>query len=118
MAGLNPGDISFAELHDAFTVLELAISEEIGLFERGKAYLAVRKGETTIKGRLPINPSGGLKAKGHPVGATGVSQVVELVRQLRGEAEEGRQVKDPKYGMSVNFGGFGNNVVAIICAKD
>jgi len=118
MAGLTPGDISFAELHDAFTILELAISEEIGLFERGKSYLAVRKGETTIKGRLPINPSGGLKSKGHPVGATGVSQVVELVRQLRGEAEEGRQVRDPKYGMSVNFGGFGNNVVAIICAKD
>jgi acetyl-CoA C-acetyltransferase len=118
MAGIGPKDISFAELHDAFVILELAISEEVGLFERGKSFLAVRKGETTIKGRLPINPSGGLKSKGHPVGATGVSQVVELVRQLRGEAEAGRQVQDPKYGMSVNFGGFGNNVVAIICAKD
>ena len=118
MAGLKPSDISFAELHDAFSILELAISEEVGFFERGKSFLAVRKGETTINGRLPINTSGGLKSKGHPVGATGVSQAVELVRQLRGEAEEGRQVKDPKYGMSVNFGGFGNNVVALICAKE
>lgn len=118
MAGLGPKDISFAELHDAFVILELAISEEVGFFERGKSFLAVRSGETRIDGRLPINTSGGLKSKGHPVGATGVSQVVELVRQLRGEAEAGRQVKDPKYGMSVNFGGFGNNVVAVICAKD
>ncbi len=118
MAGVKPADISFAELHDAFSILELAISEEVGFFERGKSFLAVRKGETKIDGRLPINTSGGLKSKGHPVGATGASQVVELVRQLRGEAEAGRQVKDPKYGMSVNFGGFGNNVVAVICAKD
>jgi len=118
MAGVGPQDISFAELHDAFTILELAISEEVGFFERGTSFLAVRRGETEIDGRLPINPSGGLKAKGHPVGATGVSQVVELVKQLRGEAEAGRQVKDPTYGMSVNFGGFGNNVVALICAKD
>jgi len=118
MAGVGPEDISFAELHDAFTILELAISEEVGFFERGTSFLAVRKGETEIDGRLPINTSGGLKSKGHPVGATGVSQAVELVRQLRGEAEEGRQVKNPRYGMSVNFGGFGNNVVALICAKD
>ena len=118
MAGMGPKDISFAELHDAFVILELAISEEIGLFERGKSFLAVRKGETRIDGRMPINPSGGLKSKGHPVGGTGVSQVVELVRQLRGEAEPGRQVKDPQVGMSVNFGGFGNNVVAVICAKE
>jgi len=118
MAGVKPSDISFAELHDAFSILELAISEEVGFFERGKSFLAVRNGETTLNGRLPINTSGGLKSKGHPVGATGVSQAVELVRQLRGEAEAGRQVKDPKYGMSVNFGGFGNNVVALICAKE
>ncbi|MDD3904796.1 MAG: acetyl-CoA acetyltransferase, partial [Sphaerochaeta sp.] len=101
-----------------FSILELAISEEVGFFERGKSYLSVRKGETNIDGRLPINTSGGLKSKGHPVGATGVSQAVELVRQLRGEAEKGRQVSNPHYGMSVNFGGFGNNVVALICAKE
>ena len=118
MAGVGPKDISLAELHDAFVIFELLNSEEVGFFERGKSFLGVRNGETEIGGRIPINTSGGLKAKGHPVGATGVSQVVELVRQLRGEAEEGRQVKDAKYGMAVNFGGFGNNVVTTILAKD
>lgn len=117
MAGLKPGDISFAELHDAFVILEVAISEEIGFFNRGKAKEAIRRGETRINGSLPLNTSGGLKAKGHPLGATGVSQVHELVKQLRGEAEEGRQVKNPKHGLAVNFGGFGNNVVTIICSK-
>jgi acetyl-CoA C-acetyltransferase len=118
MAGVGPKDISVAELHDAFVIFELLNSEEVGFFERGTSFLGVRNHETEIGGRIPINTSGGLKAKGHPVGATGVSQVVELVRQLRGEAEEGRQVKDPKYGMAVNFGGFGNNVVTTILAKD
>lgn len=118
MAGLTAKDISFAELHDAFVILELAISEEVGFFERGKAMEAVINGVTRINGALPVNTSGGLKAKGHPVGATGVSQVYELVKQLRGEAEQGRQVKDPKHGMAVNFGGFGNNVVTTICSKE
>jgi len=117
MAGLKPGDISFAELHDAFVILELAISEEVGFFERGKSRDALRQGVTAIDGALPINPSGGLKSKGHPVGATGVSQVFELARQLRGQAEEGRQVRDPRHGLAVNFGGFGNNVVATICSR-
>ncbi len=118
MAGLKPEDISFAELHDAFVILELAISEEVGFFERGRAKDALLEGVTSIDGRLPLNTSGGLKAKGHPVGATGVSQIFELVKQLRGEAEEGRQVKNPKHGMAVNFGGFGNNVVTTICSKE
>ncbi len=117
MAGLKPEDISFAELHDAFVILELAISEEVGFFERGKSAEATRKGLTAIDGSMPINTSGGLKSKGHPVGATGVSQIYELVKQLRGQAEKGRQVKNPKHGMAVNFGGFGNNVVATICTK-
>ncbi|HEB09602.1 MAG TPA: acetyl-CoA acetyltransferase [Spirochaetales bacterium] len=118
MAGLKPEDISFAELHDAFIILELAISEEVGFFKRGKAREAIVKGITRINGSLPINTSGGLKAKGHPLGATGVSQIYELVKQLRGEAEKGRQVKNPKHGLSVNFGGFGNNVVTTICSKE
>lgn len=118
MAGLKPEDISFAELHDAFIILELAISEEVGFFKRGKAREAIVKGITRIDGSLPINTSGGLKAKGHPLGATGVSQIYELVKQLRGEAEKGRQVKNPKHGLSVNFGGFGNNVVTTICSKE
>ena len=118
MAGLKPADISFAELHDAFVILELAISEEVGFFERGKAREAIVNGVTRINGAKPVNTSGGLKAKGHPLGATGVSQIYELVKQLRCEAEEGRQVSDPKHGMAVNFGGFGNNVVTTICSKE
>jgi acetyl-CoA C-acetyltransferase len=118
MAGIGPEDVSLAELHDAFLILEIAESEEAGFFPKGEAMKAIERGETEIGGRLPINTSGGLKAKGHPVGATGVSQIHELVKQLRGEAEEGRQVKDPRYGLAVNFGGFGNNVVATVLAKE
>ena len=101
----------------AAKAMELAESEECGLFPKGEAHLAVRRGETEIGGRTPINTSGGLKAKGHPLGATGVSQVVELVRQLRGEAD-GRQVEGAKTGLAVTFGGFGNNVVATIVTTD
>jgi acetyl-CoA C-acetyltransferase len=118
MAGIGPREISLAELHDAFLILEVAESEEVGFFKRGQAQTAIERGETEVTGRIPINTSGGLKAKGHPVGATGVSQIHELVKQLRGKAEAGRQVSDPKYGLAVNFGGFGNNVVATILAKE
>lgn len=117
MAGLGPNDIDVAELHDAFQILEIVESEEVGFFERGKGHIAARNGETKIGGRIPINTSGGLKAKGHPLGATGVSQIVEIVRQLRGEAA-GRQVEGAKAGLAVNFGGFGNNVVATILTKE
>ena len=113
MAGMKPEDIDVAELHDAFQILEIEESEETGLFPRGQGHIAARNGDTKIGGKLPINTSGGLKAKGHPLGATGVSQIIELVRQLRGEAE-GRQVGGAKTGLAVNFGGFGNNVVATI----
>lgn len=113
MAGMKPEDIDVAELHDAFQILEIEESEEAGLFPRGQGHIAARNGDTKIGGKLPINTSGGLKAKGHPLGATGVSQIVELVRQLRGEAE-GRQVEGAKTGLAINFGGFGNNVVATI----
>ena len=113
MAGIGPEDIDVAELHDAFQILEIEESEEAGLFPRGQGHIAARNGETKVGGKMPINTSGGLKAKGHPLGATGVSQIVELVRQLRGEAE-GRQVAGAKTGLAVNFGGFGNNVVSTI----
>jgi acetyl-CoA C-acetyltransferase len=113
MAGMGPDDIDVAELHDAFQILEIEEAEEVGFFPRGEGHLAVRRGDTQIGGKLPINTSGGLKAKGHPLGATGVSQIVELVKQLRGEAT-GRQVEGAKTGMAVNFGGFGNNVVSTI----
>ena len=113
MAGMKPEDIDVAELHDAFQILEIEESEEAGLFPRGQGHIAARNGDTKVGGKLPINTSGGLKAKGHPLGATGVSQIIELVRQLRGEAE-GRQVEGAKTGLAINFGGFGNNVVATI----
>ncbi len=116
MANLKPEDINIAELHDAFTVLELAISEEIGLFRRGEAKEALEEGRTKIEGDKPINTSGGLKARGHPLGATGVSQVVEIVWQIQGKAGE-RQVKNPQHGITVNMGGFGSNAVSIILGR-
>ncbi len=117
MAGLEKKDINFAEIHNAFEILEIAELESAGFYERGKAHLAIRKGETEINGRFPVNSSGGLKARGHPVGATGVAQLCELVWQLRGEAGE-RQIPDnPEHAYALNFGGFGNNVVATILSK-
>lgn len=116
MAGIKPKDIDVAELHDAFTILEIAESEHAGFFPKGKGAKALVAGETRIGGKLPINPSGGLKARGHPVGATGVAQIVELVWQLRGEAGE-RQVKKAANGFSLNFGGFGNNVLAFVLRR-
>ena len=117
MAGITPQDVDVAELHDAFTILEIAESEHAGFFDKGEGAKALAAGETRIGGKLPINPSGGLKARGHPVGATGVAQAVELVWQLRGEAGE-RQVKKAKIGFSLNFGGFGNNVVALALRRE
>ena len=117
MAGMKPKDIDVAELHDAFTILEIAESEHVGFFKKGEGGKAVTAGETQIGGKLPINPSGGLKARGHPVGATGTAQVVELVWQLRGEAGE-RQVEGAENGFSLNFGGFGNNVLAFVLRRE
>jgi len=116
-AGLTPNDIDVAELHDAFTILEIAESEASGFFPRGEGHKALERGETRLDGTLPINPSGGLKAKGHPVGATGVAQLVELTWQLRGECGA-RQVKDANAAYACNFGGFGNNVVASILQRE
>jgi acetyl-CoA C-acetyltransferase len=116
MAKLTPKDIDVAELHDAFTILEIAQSEHVGFFKKGEGGKAVEAGLTQIGGKIPINPSGGLKSRGHPVGATGVAQVVELVWQLRGQAGE-RQVKNASRGFSLNFGGFGNNVIAFVLKK-
>jgi acetyl-CoA C-acetyltransferase len=113
MAGLTPHDVDVAELHDAFTVLEIAESEEVGFFRRGEGAKALEEGRTQISGDLPISPSGGLKARGHPPGATGVAQVVELVWQLRGKAGA-RQVRGAEVGFSVNLGGLANNAVAFV----
>ena len=117
MAGVGPEDVDVAELHDAFTILEIVESEEVGFFKKGEGHIALEKGETSLSGRLPINTSGGLKGKGHPVGATGVAQAHEIVAQLRGEAQE-RQVKDARTGFTCNFGGFGNNVVCLTFIRE
>lgn len=116
-AQVKPGDIDVAELHDAFTILEVAESEHVGFFEKGEGGKAALRGETRFGGRIPINVSGGLKARGHPVGATGVAQVVDIVWQLRHDLPEDRQVKDAQYGLTVNFGGFGNNVLCFILKR-
>ena len=116
-AGIPPSDVDVAELHDAFTILEIAESEAAGFFGKGEGARALKEGVTSLSGSLSINPSGGLKAKGHPVGATGVAQLVKLVWQLSGEADA-RQVKGAKVGFACNFGGFGNNVVTSVLRRE
>ncbi len=106
MAGVTPKDIDFAEVHDCFTIAELVDIEDLGFFEKGKAVEAVRQGMTKLNGAIPINPSGGLKSKGHPIGATGIGQVCEVFDQLTGKAGE-RTVKDAKIGLTHNFGATG-----------
>jgi acetyl-CoA C-acetyltransferase len=117
MAKLKPSDVSVAELHDAFTILEIAESEHVGFFKKGEGGKAAADGKTGLGGQIPINLSGGLKARGHPVGATGVAQIVDVVWQLRHELPENRQVKNAKVGLTVNFGGFGNNVIAFVLKR-
>jgi len=106
MAGIKPKNVDFAEVHDCFTIAEIVDSEDLGFFDKGKAVEAVRDGKTRLNGEIPINPSGGLKSKGHPIGATGVGQVVEVFDQLTGRAGE-RTVKDAKIGLTHNFGATG-----------
>jgi acetyl-CoA C-acetyltransferase len=103
MAGVTPEDIDVAELHDCFTGVELMDYEDLGFCGRGEAGRFIESGATQLDGRLPVNPSGGLKAKGHPPGATGVAQCVELFHQLRGEAAN--QVASPRWGLAQNIGG-------------
>jgi acetyl-CoA C-acetyltransferase len=116
-AKLKPSDIHVAELHDAFTILEIAESEHVGFFKKGEGGKAALAGKTRLGGQIPINLSGGLKARGHPVGATGVAQVVDIVFQLRHELPKERQVKNAQNGLTVNFGGFGNNVTAFVLRR-
>ncbi|MCS7142185.1 MAG: thiolase family protein [Aigarchaeota archaeon] len=109
----GPRDIDIVELHDMATILEVIISEELGLFERGRGWKAAEEGVTSLDGELPINTSGGLKAKGHPIGATGVAQLVEVSMQLLGECGE-RQVQDAKVGLTCNVSGFGAGVTVAV----
>jgi acetyl-CoA C-acetyltransferase len=117
MAKLKSSDIHVAELHDAFTILEIAESEHVGFFKKGEGGKAALAGKTAFGGTIPINLSGGLKARGHPVGATGVAQVVDIVYQLRHELPKNRQVKNAQNGLTVNFGGFGNNVLSFVLRR-
>ncbi len=103
MAGVEPSDIDVAEVHDCFTGVELINYEDLGFCERGEGFRLIERGETTMGGRIPVNPSGGLKAKGHPPGATGVAQSVEIFEQLRGDAAN--QVEGASWGLAHNIGG-------------
>mgnify|MGYP001572346762 CR=1 FL=1 len=113
MAGIGPSDIDFAEVHDCFTIAELVVLESLGFFENGHAGMATEAGHTRIEGKLPVNPSGGLKAKGHPVGATGIAQMVEAAEQLR-QSAGGRQVKKARRGLTQNMGGTGGSTIVTI----
>jgi len=116
-AKLEPKDIDVCEVHDCFTIAEILAIEDLGFFDKGKGGLATEEGETEIGGRIPINPSGGLKAGGHPVGATGIKQVYEIVQQLRGEAGK-RQVNGAEIGMTHNIGGSGATCVIHILSRE
>jgi acetyl-CoA C-acetyltransferase len=109
-SGIGPSDLHVAEVHDCFAIAELCVLEALCIAPRGEAAELTRAGETTHGGRIPINTSGGLKSKGHPVGATGVAQVIEIVEQLRGEAGA-RQVKGATIGLTQNMGGSGASSV-------
>jgi acetyl-CoA C-acetyltransferase len=107
MAGVKPADIKVAEVHDCFTVAEIMATEDLGFFEPGEGWKAVGEGKTARDGVRPINTSGGLKSKGHPVGASGVGQVLEIWKQLRGEAGQRQLPGDLKLGLTHNVGGTG-----------
>jgi acetyl-CoA C-acetyltransferase len=113
MAGLGPKDIQFAELHDCFTIAEIVAMEDLGFVERGRGGFFTAEGGTRRDGAMPINASGGLKSKGHPVGATGVAQICDLVQQIRCEAGE-RQLKRHSLGLAQNLGGSGATCVVTI----
>lgn len=109
MAKVSPDDLDVATVHDCFTIAEIMAYEDIGLCKKGEGAKLIREGQTEIGGKLPVNVDGGLKAKGHPIGATGVAMAVELVKQLREEAERGRQAPMKNYiAMAHNVGGTGH----------
>jgi acetyl-CoA C-acetyltransferase len=113
MAGVTPREIEFAELHDCFTIAEIIATEDLGFVERGSGGPYAFEGHTGLKGDRPVNTSGGLKAKGHPVGATGVAQICDLVLQIRCEAGE-RQIPRHSLGLAENLGGSGATAVVSI----
>lgn len=112
-AKISARDIDFAEVHDCFTIAEIIATEDLGFFTPGMGGQAVEEEYTSLDGEFAINTSGGLKAKGHPVGATGIAQIAEIVMQLRGEADQ-RQVKNAKIGLTHNVGGTGASCIVHI----
>ncbi|HKE41644.1 MAG TPA: thiolase family protein [Casimicrobiaceae bacterium] len=113
-AGIGPGDISVAEVHDATAMGEIIQTENLGFCAFGEGGVIAERGETTIGGRIPVNPSGGLESKGHPIGATGLAQIHELVTQIRGEAN-GRQVEGARFAIAENGGGLYGIEEAVAC---
>jgi acetyl-CoA C-acetyltransferase/acetyl-CoA acyltransferase len=116
-AGKNPADVDVVELHDCFTIAEIVATEGLGLFEPGAGGIAAERGWTSLGGRIPVNPSGGLKAKGHPIGATGAAQIAEVVTQLRGEAGP-RQVDGARTGLTHTLGGNTATVLVSLFGRD
>ena len=118
MAKVSPGDIDVATAHDCFTIAELMAYEDLGFCKKGEGAKMVREGETELGGRIPVNLDGGLKAKGHPIGATGVSMAVEITKQLRGEA--GRRQAQIKKGLGLthNIGGTGHYAYVTVYSRD
>jgi acetyl-CoA C-acetyltransferase len=117
MAGVGPADIDIATVHDCFTIAEIVAYEDLGFCERGEGGKLIESKETYLDGRIPVNVDGGLKAKGHPLGATGVSMAIEITKQLRGEAGE-RQVKNPEIGLTHNVGGSGQIALVHIFRRE
>ncbi|MEM0201364.1 MAG: thiolase domain-containing protein [Candidatus Micrarchaeaceae archaeon] len=115
-AGVKPSDINVVEVHDCFTIAEILAMEDLGFYEKGKAAKAIYDGETKLNSKLSVNTSGGLKGCGHPVGATGIKQAVEITMQLRGEAKD-RQVNGAEIGMTHNVGGSGATAVIHIMKR-
>src|SRR5882724_2479955 len=116
MAGVQPADVQFGELHDCFTIAEIIALEDLGLVPRGQGGPCSAAGYTARTGAKPMNTSGGLKSKGHPVGATGVAQICDIVQQIRGEAGE-RQLARHSLGLAENLGGSGASCVVTILAE-
>jgi acetyl-CoA acetyltransferase len=117
MAGVGPDDLDFAEVHDCFAIAELLAYEDLGFCEPGEAGSLATSGATAIDGDLPVNTSGGLKSKGHPIGATGAGQAVEAFKQLTGSAGE-RQLDDPQRGLTHNVGGSGGAAVVHVFERE
>jgi acetyl-CoA C-acetyltransferase len=107
MAGVQPADIKVAEVHDCFTIAEVIATEDVGFFPAGQGFRAAEEGQTARTGLRPVNTSGGLKSKGHPVGASGVGQAIEIWHQLRGQAGERQIPGTPALGLTHNVGGTG-----------